>query len=219
MSVQTYNELRAQLKRWTRRQDIDDIFDTAIELVENEIYTGKSPLRVTELIATATDDCVIDDRTMPIPSGFIEMIKIEIEADATHTYPLEFINVSDMPTVVDSLRPRRYTLTDTLIFDTSPDDDYTVNFTYFKRFDKLTETNSTNTLLQNYPNLYFFGLQAVIFDYAGEPDLAQIKKAQFDADISGANHKFKTGSFGPNLKMAGKQFEGGYRLPTTMRIR
>ena len=46
MSVQTYNELRAQLKRWTRRQDIDDIFDTAIELVENEIYAGKSPLRV-----------------------------------------------------------------------------------------------------------------------------------------------------------------------------
>jgi len=219
MSVQTYGELRAQLKRWTRRTDIDDIFDTMIELVENEIYVGKSPLRVLDMITNTTSNCVVNDRTMALPSGFLEMVSIEIEADANSTYPLEFVSISDSPTTVYPNRPRRYTITDELIFDALPNSTYQVNFAYFKRFSKLTETNNTNVLLQNYPNLYFFGLQAAIFDYAGEPDLAQVKKAQFDADISGANHKFKTGSFGPDLRMSGRMFAGGCRLPTTMRAR
>ena len=215
MSVTTYTLLRAQLKRWTRRNDIDDIFDTAIELVENEIYAGKHPLRVQELITSESQTCTIGVRKLAIPTSCLGIIKAEIDGKT-----LGFISVSDMPSTVLSGAPTRYTIDNVVRLDALPESASVVTFTYFKRPAKLTEALGTNTLLQNYPNMYFYGLQAAIFDYAGEPDIAQLKKAQFDAEIAGANHKFAESSFGPNLKMAGTDFAGGYRWPQiTMRGR
>jgi hypothetical protein len=214
MSVTTYTTLRQQLKRFTRRTDIDDVFDTMVELVENDIYAGKSPLRVMELVATATDDCAIDDRTMPLPDSYLEMIKVEVKNTSTSTEIVEMaaLSIDTMPSNVSGGKPYRFCVRDgKVVFDAIPDTNYWIDFTYFKRLPKLTEAAPTNALLTNYPRLYFYGLQAVIYDFAGEIEMAREKNMLFQADIAGANHKYKTGSFGPSLKMAGSSFAGGAR--------
>ena len=216
MSITTYTTLRQQLKRFTRRTDIDDVFDTMIELVENDIYAGKSPLRVMELVATATDDCALSDRTIPLPASYLEMIKVEIKNTFTSTDIIEMksISIDEMPSTVSSGKPYQYAVRDNkLLLDALPDTNYWLDFTYFKRLPKLTEAAPTNDILTYYPRLYFYGLQAAIYDYAGEIELAREKTMLFQADIAGANHKFKTGSFGPSLKMAGSSFAGGMRWP------
>lgn len=206
MSVMSYNELRAQLKRFTRRNDIDDVFDTMVEMVENEIYAGKTPLRVIEMVTTARDDCAFDDRTMPLPDYYLEMIKVEAELNADYTQELRSMSVDSMPSNVLAGFPMAYCIRDSkLVFDALPDTNYWINFTYFRRLAKLTEAAPTNTILTNYPKIYFYGLQAEIFDYAGEPDIAQAKRQAFYADIAGANHRYNMAAFGASVKLAGVQ--------------
>lgn len=215
MSIATYTELRSQLKAWTRETDIDAVFDSMIELVEAQIYSGKQPLRVLEMVATAQDDFPISDRTMPLPDYYLEMIKCELKDE----WELMFIPVQDMPVDAPDGKPTRYTITDKIKVDSVPDTNYFLYFTYFKKFPKLTEALGTNTILTNYPQIYFSGLKAQIYDYAGEPELAALHRAEFDALIAGANHKYKTGSFGSNLRMSGTFFRGGYHPPVTMKAR
>lgn len=207
MTIASYTDLRQQLKRFTRRTDIDDVFDTMIELVENDIYTGRNPLRVAEMVATEADACIIDDRTIDLRSGYLEMIRLVVD-----NTDLQFTDISDMPIEIYAGKPYRFTITSQILLDAIPKSTYAIEHLFFKRPAKLETTNS---ILSAYPNIYFYGLQAAIYDYAGEIDLSDVSRRRFNDEISGANQKFKQASFGPNPSMGGRYFNASIRWQPT----
>lgn len=200
MSVKTYNELREQVKRWTRRTDIDDIFDTIIEGIESDLYPR---LRVQQLIVNNTATCVVGDRTLILPASVLEFITVNIVVGA-NTYRLNYVAPGEMqPTARDGM-PTAYTVTDEIIFDARPDQAYQVAYCFFQQPAKLTASVNSNVITNNYPDIFFHGARWLVHDYASEPDLAMMYRAQYDKAVTQANRKYIMSCVGPNPSFAGQ---------------
>jgi len=68
---------------------------------------------------------------------------------------------------------------------------------YFKRTTALDDTNTTNTVLTNYPNIYLQGCLWAAYDFSGEEIKAAERRQSFLAAIRGANKKDQKGRHGP----------------------
>jgi len=214
MSLATYSELRYSVKKFTRREDIDLIFDSMIETVEDYFYPK---LRVREMIFTYSAPLVIGDRTLALPPRFEEALPYGCRTVTNgERYPIEYrLNAVDDRNL--SGRPQQFRVTTELEFDVKPDIAYSFEMEHFARLTKLTEAAGANAILSAYPSIYFYGLLWLTREYAVEPELAERELKKFDMAIGSANSKFKKSQFGPSPQFAGVQRQ--YSRSLTMRGR
>ena len=147
MALTTYTELKASIANWLNRSDLStEIADDFIVLAEADL---NSKLRIRKMINQAT--ITINAETEDLPTGFLQIRDFYILSGSTK-YPLKYMTPSQM----DSIRgtsttgiPLTYTiLGDTLRFSPKPDAEYTAYMNYYKTFDALSSSNTTNYILQ-----------------------------------------------------------------------
>lgn len=200
MSAKTYNELRDAVKKYSRRNDIDLIFDTMIELAEDYLYPK---LRVREMYDTYSTVCVVGDRTLPLPANFEEAVKAWTVTNSVR-YPVEYsLDAIDNRNLTG--RPRQFVVNDEIEFDVKPDSAYVFQMDHFARPAKLTEALVTNSVLTNYPSIYFYGVMWQVREYSVELELADREFQKFKGAIGKANERFTSSQFGPAPKFAGVQ--------------
>lgn len=214
MSLATYNELRFAVKKFTRREDIDLIFDSMIETVEDYVYPR---LRVREMIATYTAPLTVGDCTLELPLRFEEALPNGCRTVTNGqrypiAYSLDAVDDRDL-----TGRPQQFRVTTELEFDVKPDIAYTFEMEHFARPVKLSELGGTNAIMTAYPSIYFYGVLWQTREYAVETDLADREKSKLDIAIGSANSKFKKSQFGPSPKFIGVQRQ--YSRSLTMRGR
>ncbi len=98
-------------------------------------------------------------------------------------------------------RPRFFTVTDQIEFDTIPDEAYTVEFQYIAEFTALSSSNTTNPVLANDPNVYLFGALKQAFIWSVDKEQAAQYHTLFIDAIRGANKKYKAGKYGQSPVM------------------
>ncbi len=202
MSAATYSELRDAAKRFTRVTVIDQDFDTMIEMAEAEIYRA---LRVREMLATYTASLVVGDRTLALPTRFLEAVPKGCYTDTNGTrwpveYSLDAIDNRDL-----SGRPRQFKITTEIEFDVEPDFAYSFVMEHFTRPTKLTEAAPTNAVLTAYPQVFLYGVLWAVNEYAKELELADREKFKLDKAIGSANAIYKSSAFGPEPSFSGVQ--------------
>ena len=174
MALTSYSTLKASVANWLNRTDLtDEIADDFIVLTEADF---NSKLRIRKMINQAT--ITIDSETESLPTGFLQVRNFYILSGSTK-YPLRYITPSQM----DQLRgtstsgtSQSYTiLGDTLRFSPKPDSSYTGYLNYYKSFDALSDTNTSNWILTNHPAIYLYGslYHASNFLVGIEPSQAQ----------------------------------------------
>ena len=156
MALATYSDLKTSLANWLNRTDLtSEISGDFIVLAEKDF---NSKLRVRKMIAQSS--ITIDTETETLPTGFLQVRDFYILQGNTK-YSLQYIT----PAQMDQIRggsttgqPSTYTiLGDNLRFAPAPSTSYTGIINYYKEFDPLSDTNTSNYILTNHPAIYLYG--------------------------------------------------------------
>nr|BAR28747.1 conserved protein of unknown function [uncultured Mediterranean phage uvMED] len=156
MALTNYSSLKTSIANWLNRSDLtSEISDDFIKLVEADM---NSKLRVRKMITQTS--FTIDSETEALPTGFLQVRDMYILSGSTK-YPLRYMTPSQMDQVKGTSQtglPLAYTiLGDTFRFMPRPDNNYTAYINYYKGFDALSDTNTTNYILTSHPSIYLYG--------------------------------------------------------------
>ena len=156
MALTTYTTLKASIANWLNRSDLtSEIADDFIKLTEADF---NSKLRVRKMVAQTS--FTIDSETEALPTGFLQVRDIYILNGNTKV-PLTYTTPSQMDSTVGTSTtglPNSFTiLGDTFRFSPKPDASYTAFINYYKSFDALSDTTTTNYILTTHPAIYLYG--------------------------------------------------------------
>ena len=156
MALTTYTTLKASIANWLNRSDLtSEIADDFIKLTEADF---NSKLRIRKMVAQTS--FTIDSETEALPTGFLQVRDIYILNGNTKV-PLNYTTPSQMDSTVGTSTtglPNSFTiLGDTFRFSPKPDATYTAFINYYKSFDALSDTTTTNYILTTHPAIYLYG--------------------------------------------------------------
>jgi hypothetical protein len=159
MALDSYSALKTTLAGFLHADDLDSVIPDFITLAEARIQADAKLLEF-ETTATVT----ITAGVGTLPTGFVGMRSVYWDSDPD--YPLSYV----APEMYDAMRGndsgdgRYYTITGSSI-KTTPMGDGSVVCTYSARFTPLSDSNTTNAILTNFPDVYLYGslMQAAIY--------------------------------------------------------
>jgi hypothetical protein len=155
MAIANYSDLKTAIENWLNRSDLTNRIPEFITLAEAHI---DRELRIRAMETRATLDTVASQQYYALPSGYKSMRHIRLSTSPV--VDLEYLS----PEMLDyrfasgtTAMPTHYTVVgDELKLGAIPDAVYTMEMTYFKRFDALSDGNTTNWLTDNAPDLLLY---------------------------------------------------------------
>lgn len=153
MAIGTYDELQAAIKLWMAEPDFADArLEEMIALAEGELRSLVKDIEM-EVRSQAT----LSGEYLNLPDDFAEKRSIHIEASAdkslTYVTP-QWMQSRNFTAGV----PKYYTITDGQFkFAPFNSTSRTVELIYLQKFVSLSDSATTNWLLTNHPNIYFWG--------------------------------------------------------------
>ena len=147
----TYTGLKTEIADWLARTDLTSKVDTFIDF--GEAWLNRE-LRLRNM--QTGSDLTIDSGSISLPTGFIKARRIYLDADPKGK--LEYMTPEQFHSIYagsETGTPKVFTIEgDNILFAPSPDETYTGKILYYKAFDSLDDTTTTNWLLTNHPDLY-----------------------------------------------------------------
>jgi len=158
----TYTQLVQDVAYFLNRQDLTSVIPTFIRLAESRmnrtIRTREMEQRVTATIGT---------QFSTLPTGFLEMRNIQVNSQPV--IALQYIT----PQEADRIRARELqgkpqffsVVANRLELIPVPQENYTVEMVYFGKIPAISESVSTNWLLDRHYDLYLYGtlVQAALY--------------------------------------------------------
>lgn len=149
--ITSYATLQSSIADFLHRTDLTALIPAFIADGEERIY---ETLRIRAMEAAFSD--VIASGTVALPASFIEWKYLYIDGTSAQKIERkdpEFI-YANYPTRSSSGKPVFFAReAETLIFGPYPNDAYTVKGAYYKRLPALSDTNTTNWLITNAPDV------------------------------------------------------------------
>lgn len=200
--IQSYDGLLLDIAKWLDREGdsvVTTMVPTFVQFAE-EMFNRE--LRCPEMEATDTFTITAEDT--PLPSDFLAMRAIYIEASPD--LPLKGVSPNALKREFDGTTgtPTAYCLVSGGIRVAPPPASATVlTMDYFQMIQALSVANPSNWLLQKHPSAYLSGALAFAYDYLDDDAKAQ-KYFQAVAGIIGRinkttrNNRFGAGPLVPN---------------------
>jgi len=175
MALSTYTELKTTIANWLNRSDLtSEISDDFIVLTEADL---NAKLRIRQMHAQTT--ITIDAETETVPTGFLQVRDFYILSNG-QKFPMTFISPAQMDAVKASSTtgvPSSYTiLGSTFRFAPRPDSTYSGVLNYYKKFDPLTSSNTSNYILADHPAVYLYGSLFHAANFLGGFDANQVQQ-------------------------------------------
>ena len=203
MALTTYDELKDSIADFLNRDDLTSVIPDFITMAEADMNRGLRHWRQ-EKRSTAE----IDTQYSAIPADFLEAIRFYITSNDTS--PLELISQSEM---VDrryrsgdtSGKPAYYAVTagEIEVYPT-PDGTYDAELYYYSRITALSASNTSNWVLEYFPDAYLYGALVHSAPYLKDDERAQVWASLYANAISAINaesEKFKFGGSGRRMKI------------------
>ena len=164
MAINSFTTLKSAISNWLDRDDLSDQLPDFISL--NEALFNRV-LRIRPMETIVTEATVGGTKSYDLPTGYVQMR--EIHLDTTPVTSLQYISPEMLYRVwagSSSGKPDSYSIIgDKIYFGPTPDSAYNYTMTYYKTFDALSDSNTTNWVILNAPDVYLYGalLQAEPF--------------------------------------------------------
>ena len=194
--ITTYATLQTNIADWLNRSDLTAVVPTYIQLAEAKI---KRVLR-TKHKGTQEFSFVADDGDYTLPTGDIENYQLYIKTPEQYSGMLDPIS----PGLLYANRAANYNVTGrpvyyaiidtTLLVSPVPDQDYTAELVFEGPFTALSDSNTTNYVLLNYPDVYLYGAlmeaspylmddaRIMVWDKKFTEAMAELERAQVRAE-------------------------------------
>lgn len=188
MALTTYAELKASIADWLVRDDLTTVVDDFVDMAEADMNRHLKHWRMEGRVTLSVSGQYTD-----LPTDFVAFRKVTL----SDTVPrrMELMSRATMQEEREAASdttgaPEYYALTDgDLEVFPSPDDTYSVDLAYVEKVPALSDSNTTNWVLDNHPDLYLAG--SMIYASAYEKDdQAEAKwQARFNGLLESINRE------------------------------
>ena len=156
MAIGTYSELQTAVANWLDRDDLTARIPEFITLAETRF---NRLLRLRSMESKYTANTVAGQRNLALPTSYIQMRNFQVNTNPLTT--LSYVT----PEIYDRLwggstsgTPKFYTiLANEVSFGPIPATVMQVEMLFYKKFDNLSVTTTTNSLLTDAPDVYLYG--------------------------------------------------------------
>ena len=200
MALDSYTNLKTALANLLNRTDLTSYIPDFITLCEADI---KRELRRSVARAQYT----INAQTWTMPSAIGELLTIRlVTSSETEDKPLDIVSVFDADTyrarIADvSGRPVKASIVGRkVVFTPTPDTSYTIEVTYIESLTVLSDSNSTNTVLEEAPDAYLYGSAVHSAPFLGDDARIELWGSLYRNAINGLNRKREAEEYGANPK-------------------
>ena len=173
MALNSYSALKTSIANWLNRTDLTTEIEDFIVLAEKDF---NSKLRIRKMISESS--ITINAETVALPTGFLQIRDFFITEGGTK-HSLTFMTPSQMDQIKGSSTsgmPEVYTiLGDNFRFAPIPSGSYAGTLNFYKEFDPLSDSNTSNFILTSHPAIYLYGSLYHAANFLGgvEPRLIQ----------------------------------------------
>ena len=156
MAISNYTELKTAVANWLDRDDLTDRIPEFIALAEARF---NRVLRLRSMEVKYTASTVAGQRNLALPASYIQMRNFQVNSSPLTT--LSYVT----PEIYDRVwggstsgTPKFYTiLANEVSFGPIPDTVMEVEMLFYKKFDNLSVSTTTNWLITNAPDIYLYG--------------------------------------------------------------
>lgn len=195
MAITTYTELQSAITDFLNRDDLSSVAPTFISLAEADIQRRVRHWRM-EKRSTAE----LDTQYSAIPADFVEVIRMYITSGDTK--PLELISQGELldrkrKNLNTSGSPSYYAITagEIEVFPV-PDGTYDLELYYISRIPALSDSNTSNWLLEQYQDAYLYGALVHSAPYLKDDARTQMWAALYQSAIDAINAESERSKFG-----------------------
>ena len=155
MAITSYSELQTAVGSWLNRSDLSTNIPDFITLAEASF---NRVLRTRNQITRANSS--VNAQYVALPTDLLELFNIQVNTDPIKR--LEQVSLDKADDLRSSLSssgtPSYFAITlSNIELIPTPDDTKTIEIIYYAKITALTSTNTTNWLLDNYPDIYLYG--------------------------------------------------------------
>ena len=195
MPITTYAELKTNIADFLNRDDLASISSTFISLAEDDLN-----LRLRHWRQEKRSTADIDTQYSAIPADMLEIIRFYTTSGDTR--PLELISQAEMldrkfRNLNTSGQPAYYALTagEIEVYPV-PDGTYTSELYYYSRIPALSDSNTSNWVLDYYSSAYLYGSLIHSAPYLKDDARIQVWAALYQNAIDAINTESEKAKFG-----------------------
>jgi hypothetical protein len=195
VSITTYAELKTSITDFLNRDDLDTVAPTFISLAETDMQR-----KIRHWRQEKRSNANLNSRYSDVPSDFLEVIRFGVSGGNHST--LEIISQGDMLDLRMKSRdasgsPRYYALTagEIELFPT-PSAVTATELYYYSKIDGLSDSNTSNWLLENHPDAYLYGALVHSAPYLADDARVAVWASLYQNAISSINAESETVKFG-----------------------
>lgn len=159
MPLTTYSELKTAIQDWCPRGDLLTRLDDFIDLAESTFKRPPRPVASKSLggirvnKTRATGSLTSGTITLSLPSDFLELDRFILTGTYRTLVPVtpDHLGVKRLD---GTGLPTYFAVQDVIEFDVAPDDSYAYELSYWPYPSALSDSNTSNFLLTNFPDVY-----------------------------------------------------------------
>jgi hypothetical protein len=206
MTITNYSTLQSTIADYLNRSDLTAVIPTFIQLAEAQINRD---VRHYEMEARANAQQDAGDEYMQTPANWLENIRAHVTG--TGTTPLDLISrqaMADKRAGAEDMtgRPQYYAMADGQFqLYPTPDAEYQIELLFYEKIPALA-SNTTNWLLEEYPDVYLYGSLIHSAPYLQEDERMTVWAQMYAAAVLRLNEssdKARYSGSGLTLKVRG----------------
>jgi hypothetical protein len=195
MALTDYSSLKTSVASYLARSDLTDQIPDFIRLAEERLARD---LRTRKMLVVARADTTGNDSTVGLPADFLEMRDIHVRTtpvqSLTYRSPNAFFAGSR---TTDIGKPIDYTILSSEIqFAPVPDTAYSIQMLYYAKPTLLSDSNTSNVFLANYPDALLYAALGEAEPYLMNDARLQTWAALYDRSITAINTADQSSEYG-----------------------
>jgi hypothetical protein len=183
MAFTSYSDLQTTIASYLARSDLTSQIVDFISLGEARLARE---LRTRKMLVVARADTVAGTETVGLPSDFLEMRDVHLRTNPAS--PVKYLSPNTFfatARTTDSGKPLNYTiLASEAQFAPIPDTEYSVQMLYYAKPSVLSDTNTSNIFLANYPDALLYAALGEAEPYLMNDARIQVWSSLYDRAIS-----------------------------------
>ena len=156
MAITNYSELKSAIADWLDRTDLTDSIPDFITLAETR---HRRDFKLRRMETRVTANTVADTEYYNLPDNFVAMRNIQLNTDPKTA--LEYLTPEQMDRVYAGSikgKPKAFSIIgNDLQLRPTPDGVYQIELLYHKYAQPLSDSNQSNEILANHPDVYLYG--------------------------------------------------------------
>lgn len=213
MAISTYAELQSRTAEWLNRTDLGSRIPEFVDIAESQFNRR---LRTRDQLLRARAEA--DSQFITLPTDLLEMTNVQLETSP----PARLEQVT--PSLADELREQQGGTSGTPVYFAivgtslelipTPDATYTLELQYYQKIPALTDSATSNWLLESHPDAYLYSTLCAAENYLMSDERVPHWKAQLEQildEIRVADERAESSGDMPTLRPAFRLDYGQWR--------